>query len=269
MKKQTLINTLAKAITSTLTSADTVDTTTLTAGLRAIISTAVKASKNDVATTAAEIADALGEAIRNTTAALNADEATIAILETVKVSIMENLANAKHLILNAASARVSYEGTWTLNARIEVIDDDLSNATSSARYVEAKAVLTAAGLTIPAAGAKRSEWRNLQDAAVKAAGSDTAKADALRQAINTVRGAMEDVAAGSAGKVKCLAKPFGKALGREINGQDARILVLPTKKYYFYADAAKAPTSRQAAQVIEMSLDEKGRLADKDAVTIK
>lgn len=263
-----LIKNLAKAITTSL-NADTVDTTTLTAAMRTVVSTAVKTSKDDVATTAATIAEALGEAIRNTTAALNADEATIAILETAKVSIMENLANAKHLILNAASARVSYEGTWTLNARIEVIDDDLSNATSSARYAEAKAVLAAAGLTIPTAGAKRSEWRNLNEAAAKAAGTDTAKADALRQAINTVRGSMEDVAAGSAGKVKCLAKPFGKALSRKVNGQDAHILVLPAKKYYFYADAAKAPTSRQAAHVIEAELDEKGRLVSKDAVTIQ
>lgn len=268
MKQQTLIKNLAKAITTSL-NADTVDTTTLTSALRAVVSTAVKASKANVADTAAEITDALNESVRNTPSALDADDTIIAMVEAAKVEVLETLANAKHLILAAAAAKVTYEGTWTLNARIEVVDDDLVNATSSSRYVDAKAALTAAGLTIPAAGAKRSEWRNLTDTAVKAAGTDTAKADALRQAIACVRGALEDTIAGAAGKVKCIAKPFGKAISRKVDGQDARILVLPAKKLYFYADTAKAPTSRQASHLIEVELDEKGRLADKDAVTIK
>lgn len=268
MKKEQLCKLMVKAITTTLASGNT-NVATLTSALRAIVSAAVKSSKNDVATTAAEIADTLGEAVRRTTAALDKDDATIAVIEAAKVSVLETLANAKNLILAAAAAKVTYEGTWTLNARIEVIDDDLANATSSARYVDAKATIVAAGLSIPAAGAKRSEWRNITDAAVKAAGSDTAKADALRQAINAVRGAMEDVIAGAAGKLKCVAKPFGKAISRKVGGQDARILVLPAKKIYFYADAAKAPTSRQAAYTIEVELDEKGRLVGKDAVTIQ
>lgn len=272
MKKQNLIKMMVKAITAIILNILTGVTVTIddvTTSLRTVVSSAIKASKANVADTVTEIADALNEAIRNATLVLNADDATIATLEAAKVSVLENLANAKNLILNAASARVTYEGVWTLNARIEVIDDDLANATSSTRYTEAKAALTAAGLSIPAAGAKRSEWRNLTDAAVKAASADAAKAEALRQAIACVRGALEDVVAGTAGKVKCVAKPFGKAITRKLNGQDVRLLVLPAKKYYFYADAAKAPASRQAANIVELELDEKGRLVSKDAVTIQ
>ena len=240
-----------------------------TAAIRDITIQNLKSAKTNVADTANLITESIGDAIRDCRVALSLDDDKIASLEAAGLSVKEQMANAKNLILNAAAAKVSYEGTWTLNARIEVIDDDLSNATTSSRYVDAKATLTAAGLTIPAAGAKRSEWRNLTDAAVKAAGSDTAKADTLRQAINTVRGATEDVVAGTAGKVKCVAKPFGKAIGRKVDGQDARILVLPAKKLYFYTDATKAPTSRQAAYTIEVELDEKGRLVDKDSVTIQ
>lgn len=264
-----LNNKMAKAIASTIPAAEAGNTAAITSAIRAVALEAVKASKENVADTAAAINEAIGEAIHDTAAILALDTAAIDAIGKSALDVKETLANAKALALQAASAHVTYEGSWTLNARIEVIDDDLANATASGRYVDAKAALTTAGLTIPAAGAKRSEWRNLQDAATKAAGADATKADALRQAIACVRGAMEDVIAGAAGKVKCLAKPFGKAIARKVDGQDARILVLPTKKYYFYADAAKAPTSRQAAHVIEVILDEKGRLADKDAVTIK
>lgn len=269
MKQQTLIKKMAKAIASTIPAADAGNTAAITSAIRAVAIEAVKASKENVADTAAAINEAIGEAIRDTAAILALDNDAIDAIGKSALSVKESLANAKALALNAASAKVTYEGTWTLNARIEVVDDDLANATSSARYAEAKAALTAAGLTIPAAGAKRSEWRNLADAATKAAGSDSAKADALRQAIACVRGGLEDVIAGAAGKVKCLAKPFGKALSRKVDGQDARLLVVPAKKLYFYVDAGKAPTSRQAASIIEIILDEKGRLVSKDAVTIK
>ena len=127
MKKEFFAKTLVKAIT-TIILAGNADTANLTAAIRDTTIQNLKSAKTNVADTANLITESIGDAIRDCRVALGLDDDKIASLEAAGLTVKEQMANAKNLILTAAAAKVSYEGTWTLNARIEVIDDDLSNA---------------------------------------------------------------------------------------------------------------------------------------------
>lgn len=230
--KQELFVKMVKAITTILT-AGNADITTLTAVINDVIATAdVKRKGEDYNVFVANAEAAIDASIKEVSGLYNKAGAQAA-LSAASINAKNSLANYKAIMADMASAKVSYEGTYVLQAKLGYVESaaELAEATASTRFIEAKAALTAAGITIPAADAKRNAWNTARDAADQKGD----QAEALKKALNAIRGAYEDVAASKAGMKKVHATVVA-IKGRTVNGTDVEPLILPKKmrNLHFY-----------------------------------
>lgn len=233
MKKEQLSKMMVKAISASLT-AGNAGTPALTAAIKAVVAQADARRKNeDFNVFVANAEAAIDDAIKAVPGLYNQDAAKANIAAAV-IAVKNGLANHKAQMADIASAKVSYEGTYTLQAKLGYVESaaELAEATASTRFTEAKTALTAAGITIPGADATRNAWNAARDKA-DAKGGDQAKT--LKQFLNAIRGAYEDVAASKAGKKKIHATVVS-IKGRSINGTAVDPLILSKKmrNLHFY-----------------------------------
>ena len=233
MKKEQLSKMMVKAISASLTAGNT-GIPAIKAAIKAVIATADgKRKGEDFNVFVANAEGAIDDAIK-AVPGLYDQGAAKANLAAAVVAVKNGLADYKAEMSDIASAKVSYEGTYVLQAKLGYTESsaELAEATASTRFTEAKAALAAAGITIPAANAKRNAWNAARDAA-DAKGGDQAKT--LKQFLNAIRGAYEDVAASKAGMKKIHATVV-KIKGRSINGTTVDPLILSKKmrNLHFY-----------------------------------
>ena len=233
MKKELFVKKMVKAISTTLT-AGNAGIPALTAAIKAVIATADDKRKGeDVNIFVANAEAAIDDAVKTVPGLYNQDAAK-ANLAAAVIAVKNGLANHKAQMADIASARVSYEGTYVLQAKLGYVESaaELAKATASLRFIKAKAALTTAGITIPGDNATRNAWNAARDEA-DTKGGDQAKT--LKQFLNAIRGAYEDVAASKAGMKKIHATVV-ETKGRSINGTDVEILSLPKKmkELHFY-----------------------------------
>ena len=233
MKQNNFAKNLTKEVITILT-ADTVDTNTLTDVITDAICGYAASSKSDIAQAAAEAEAAIDSALNGFSQGykLSADRRNA--LNSAILAAKTTLANRKASLLNLSAIRVTYEGQYTVKAKLVYTESnaDLAFATSTPRFLEAKKALEAAGIKIPAAGAARNEWTAAREAATT---------DELKRALNTIRGAYEDVVAAGRGDKKVHAE-IVRIISRKINETEAPTdeLVLPKKmrSLHFYVSAS-------------------------------
>lgn len=232
MKQNNFAKNLTKEVITILT-ADTVDTNTLTDVITDAICGYAASSKSDITQAAAEAEAAIDSALNTFNAGYKLSSDRRSALDSAILTAKTTLANRKASLLNLAAIRVTYEGSYTVKAKLVYTEsnDDLAFATSTPRFLEAKKALEAAGVKIPAAGASRNEWT---------AARDSAATDELKRALNAVRGAYEDVVAAGRGEKKVHAE-IVQILSRKINETEAPVdeLILPKKmrSLHFYVPA--------------------------------
>lgn len=232
MKKEIFVKMMVKAISASLNGGNA-DVATLTASIQAVITLAdSKRNGEDFNVFVANAEAAINDAI-NVVSGLYGNDAAKAALSAASIAVKNDLANHKAQMADIASAKVSYEGTYVLQAKLGYVESasELAAATASPRFVEAKSTLNAAGITIPAANGTRSDWNAARDAADQKGD----QAEALKKALNAIRGAYEDVAASKAGMKKVHATVV-VIKGRTVNGTDVEPLILPKKmrNLHFY-----------------------------------
>ena len=230
MNKNSFAKTLITAI-NTILNADVVDTNTLNTTVSERLSAyAASLRKADVASAYTEATAALDEAMRTYVAGYNLSTAAVNALAASIAFAKKALADQKISLIDLASIKVSYEGTYTIKAKLVYTESkvELAQATSTTRFLEAKKALEAAGVKIPAADATRNEWNAARDAA---------STDELKRALNAIRGAYEDVAAAAKGMKKVHADVV-TITGRKIDETEAPVdsLRLPKKmrSLHFY-----------------------------------
>lgn len=265
MKKEIFVKMMVKAISASL-NAGNASIPALTAAIKAVIAIAdAKRKGEDFNVFVANAESAIDDAV-NSVPGLYNQGAAKANLAAAVIAVKNGLADYKAEMADIASAKVSYEGTYTLQAKLGYVESaaELAEATASTRFTEAKAALTAAGITIPAANSKRNAWNAARDAADKQGD----KADALKKNLNTIRGAYEDVAAAAAGKKKVHATVV-TVKGRSINGTAVDPLTLPKKMrnlHFFINEANGLDKDVLRGRLLKADLiveyDDRGRVLD-------
>lgn len=266
MKKEIFVKMMVNAISASL-NAGNASIPALTAAIKAVIATADSKRKGeDFNVFVANAEAAIDDAINAVPGLYNQDVAK-ANLAAAVIAVKNGLANHKVQMADIASAKVSYEGTYILQAKLGYTESksELAEATASHRFTEAKAALTAAGITIPGADATRNAWNAARDEA-DAKGGDQAKT--LKQFLNAIRGAYEDVAASKAGMKKIHAT-IVEIKGRSINGTTVDSLLFPKKMrdLHFYINEANGLDKdvikgRLLKADLIVEYDDRGRVLD-------
>lgn len=236
MKKELFVKMMTKVIATNLVNG-TVDAATFASAIREVINKADNTRKGIDAAAFAEAVDAsIKEAIQNASSTYAVDDPVMDALAEAKNHINTFIANRKVAINEIANAKVSYAGTYVVQAKLLYSEsvEELANATKTVRFKEAKKLLEEAGISIPGVDASRCDWNNAREAS--SAKGD--KAEDLRKALNAIRGAFEDVAAAAKGEKKVHAIVWA-IKSRQMDNMDMPILRLPpkAKSLHFYINA--------------------------------